>query len=373
MTTRFDHQLAEIRAAMQQGSDRHFFQALRALASDTEDLSDEESTTLVQKIAPMLPGLVGTFAKLAIVAGAMVERGASPMSLAEVLPERVLMTMASYLTLERIWDRAAQGRPLPEFTPPLDQMLLHEIEETVAVYVRRSGQSEQAEQSGRRIAQIAYSWFSLEDWINPLISAMTSSREFRDAMAWREDIADGAGRLKHRSERAYWLHGLCLVRDDEPLIVLDPTTGRGFRLTMSGVGDNYQLHTLLADRLIRPEHGGLLDTQPPEPAWVEAATTASPGPFDVTNPIMRRFRLFDGHGGYVYPEGRPADIEPLDGVRVLVLHPPNGNYGWSNGRAYASMVPTLTLDREIEPAEAAQWLSRIAPARETDMMARSPR
>lgn len=358
---------------MQQGSDQRFFQALRALAADTEDLSGEELTALVEKIAPMLPGLVGTFAKLAIVAGAMVERGASPMPLAEVLPERVFMTMASYLTLERIWDRTAQGRPLPAFEPPLDQAVMREIEETVAAHFRQSGQSERAGETERRIAQIAYSWFSLDDWINPLISAMMRSREFRDAMEWREDLADGASRLKHRSGRADWLHGLCLVLDDEPLIVLDPGSGRGFRLTMSGVGDNYQLHTLLADRLIRPEHGGLLDTQPPEPAWVEAATTAPPGPFDLTSPVIRRFRLFDGHGSYIYPEGWPADIEPLDGVRVLVLHPPNGTRGWNHARAYVSMVPTLTFDGEIEPEEAARWLSRIAPARETDMMARSPR
>jgi hypothetical protein len=353
---------------MRQGSDRRFFRALRALGLDTENSSAEELTALVGKIAPILPGLVGTFAKLAVVAGAMVERGASPMPLAEVLPERVFMTMASYLTLERIWDRAARGRPLPEFKPPLDQEAMREIEETVAAHVGQTGRTGKAGQSERNVAQIAYSWFSLDDWIDPLISAMMLSREFRESMDWRGDIADGADRLRRRSERAHWLHGLCLVCDDEPLVVLDPASGRGFRLTMSGVGDNYQLHTLLADRLIRPGHGGLLDAQPPEPAWVAAATTAVPGPFDMSSPIMRRFRLFDGYGDYVHPDGWPADIKPLDGARVLVLHPPNGNYGWNNGRAYVSMVPTLTVEQELEEAEAADWLSRVVPAKETDLM-----
>jgi hypothetical protein len=32
------------------------------------------------------------------------------------------------------------------------------------------------------------------------------------------------------------------------------------------------------------------------------------------------------------------------------------------------MVPSLTLDQEMEPGEAARWLSRIEPARETDAM-----
>lgn len=48
-----------------------------------------------------------------------------------------------------------------------------------------------------------------------------------------------------------------------------------------------------------------------------------------------------------------------------------GMYGWKNARAYVSMVPTLTLEQEIEAAEVAHWLSRIAPARETDLMGRN--
>lgn len=285
---------------MAQGSDRLFFQALRRLATDSEGLEVEESTALVEQIAPMLPGLVGTFSKLAVVAGALVERGASPMALVEVLPERAFMTMASRLALERMWDLATQGRPLPEFKPPRDAAVVREILETLRAEARRLGRPEQ------HVEQVAYSWFSLDDWINPLIAAMASGREFRKAMAWREDVADGAGRLKQRSEGAHWLYGLCRVCDDEPLIALDPTSGRGFRLTMSGVGDNYQLHTLLADRLMRPGHGGLLEGRPPEPAWVRAASAGPAGPFDPTKPITRRLRLFDGHGGYVYPEGWPA-------------------------------------------------------------------
>lgn len=65
---------------------------------------------------------------------------------------------------------------------------------------------------------------------------------------------------------------------------------------------------------------------------------------------------------------RPADIAPLDGARVVVLHAPLGRYGWSSGRTYQHMTPTLTLDRFMEPAEAAGWLDRVVPARENDLM-----
>ena len=158
-----------------------------------------------------------------------------------------------------------------------------------------------------------------------------------------------------------------MVLDDEPLVVLDPASGRGFRLTMSGVGDNFQLHTLLADRL--SGHDGIPGLEPPPHDWVAEATDAPLVSHPGTDPIVRRFRLYDGTGSYVYPEGRPADIGMTAGMRVLVIHPPNGMYGWANARTYAHMTPTLTLDTALTPGEAADWLGRIAPANETDMMA----
>ena len=362
MTSPFGPVLAEIEDAMRRGLDSRFLQCVARLATDTRGIDTEAMTTLVEQIAPMLRGLGGTYSKLAVLAGALVERGASPMALVEVLPERTAATMTRYRVLQQTWPHAADGKPLPAFEPPLNEALLNRVEDTLVSWAKRNGRSEQ------QALLIAYSWFSVDDWINSLISAMMVSREFRAAMGSREQVLEGAAALARQLPRAHWLHGLCLVCDDEPLIVLDPTSGRAFQLTMSGVGDNYQLHTLLADRLIGPGRGGVLEGERPEPAWVQAATTGPTGSFDPSTPITRRFRLFDGRGNYVYPEGWPADIEPLDGVRVLVLHPAKGAYGWKNGRAYVSMVPALTFDREVKSDEAAHWLSRIVPARETDVM-----
>jgi hypothetical protein len=269
--------------------------------------------------------------------------------------------MAYCVALLERWALASGGRALPEFRPPLDIAVLNVVKHTLVADAKQRGLPE------RNALLMAYSWFSVDDWINPMISCMVE-REFRAVMGWQGQVRDAAAALEEHLDRAHWLYGLSLVCDDEPLIVLDPVSGRGFRLTMSGVGDNYQLHTLLAVRLLGRGHGGLLDTARPKPQWVQAATVGSPRPSDEREPIMRRFRLFDGHGAYVYPEGWPADIVPLDGVRVLTLRPPKGDFGWMQGRSYVDMVPTLTLDGELEPADAAHWLSRIAPARETDLM-----
>jgi hypothetical protein len=159
------------------------------------------------------------------------------------------------------------------------------------------------------------------------------------------------------------------VVDDEPLVVIDNATGRGYRLTISGVGDNHQLHTLLADRLIGDPEQGMVPGERPVPEWVAAATT---GPSEVEAGIQRRFRLYDGAGTYIYPEGKPADIVQIDGARVIVLYPPRGNFRWLHGRTYLGMIPAMTLDAVMTAGEAAAWRGRITPARETDVFARNP-
>lgn len=88
---------------------------------------------------------------------------------------------------------------------------------------------------------------------------------------------------------------------------------------------------------------------------------------------QRRFRLFDATGAYIYPEGRPADIALVEGARVIALHPPLGDYGWTCGRTYEHMVPALTLDHIMTPEQASAWRARITPARETDLLGRTSR
>jgi hypothetical protein len=211
------------------------------------------------------------------------------------------------------------------------------------------------------------SWFDVRDWIKPMIIVL-ADRGCRAALTGEERarVRDAAAAIAGRVDGAQWLQGLAMVLDDEPLIVLDPASGCGFRLTMSGVGDNFQLYTLLAGRL----SGSVPHLEPPPRAWVEQATGAPLVTQPPTGPINRRFRLFDGNGAYVYPDGRPAGIGTTDGTRILVLHPPHGNYGWSHGRAYPHMPPQLTLDAVLGEAEAAEWPGRITPAIENDLMAR---
>ncbi|MFJ8489479.1 hypothetical protein ACIRBZ_14100 [Streptomyces sp. NPDC094038] len=296
----------------------------------------------------------------AVLVGACVEWGASPMALVDVLPQRASEAMMLNKMVPEFWDEAARGRSLPE---PVSAGT-HELVRTLTGPARwRRGADKDT------MTRIAMSWFDMEHWLKALITVMADAA-FRAAVAddVKAELREHAAAVAHRSQRAAWAGALAAVLDDEPLIVIEPRTQRGYALTMSGVGDNGQLHILLADRLVGEPGQGLVAGDRPARSWVEAATSGDPrlGP---DAPAIRCFRLFDGQGAYIGPEGVPADIGFLDGTRVLVLHPPNGNYALSVGRVFEHMMPALRLDRMLEPVETQRRLTRLAPAVENDLMA----
>jgi hypothetical protein len=349
----------ELMPVMSRGDLAGFRGLFERLASEGRRLSADELTAAVGELAPVLAHKPeGVFAQLTLIAGAYVEWGGSAVALAANAPTCTLMTMRLRMRFSELWPVVGGGRaePSQEQAPAMNELL---------GLFRAAAGGRGLGRSGREPDEIAVSWFDAPHWVNLMITAL-GSREFRAAADLLPEIGEAAARLGDAVPRAHWLTGLVRVLDDEPVIVLDHASGRGFRLTMSGIGDNFQLHTLLADRLIGDPARGLLSGERPAPTWVAAATAGPPqGPLD--DPIERRFRLFDGTGAYVYPEGCPADIPVVDGVRVIVLHPPRGRYRWAGGRTYQHMVPALALDAVMTPDEVRAWRARIQPARETDL------
>lgn len=352
----------ELFAAMEAGRARPYRRALARLAKSARTAGPADLTAAVEALAPRLPGLGGDFAEVAVLAAALVEQGASPLALAGVLPHRVAEAMMLNEALPDLWAGAGNEGPPPE-------PVAASAPELIAGLMPLAGPPRSVDVAALR--RIAMSWSDMDDWLKAFLSLMTDP-SFRAAVPAevKRDVRESAALLAVRSQPAAWAGQLAAVLDGEPLIVLDPGARRGYALTMSGIGDNLQLHTLLADRLIGDPADGLVAGERPDPSWVAAATTGNPH-LGTDNPAVRRFRLFDGHGGYVSPpDAVPADIRPLDGTRVLVLHPPNGSYGMGVGRVFEHMAPTLTLDRHLTPEETASWLARISPAVENDLMAR---
>ncbi|MEV6241528.1 hypothetical protein [Lentzea sp. NPDC051838] len=150
-----------------------------------------------------------------------------------------------------------------------------------------------------------------------------------------------------------WLFGLLQVVDLETLVVLHPLSGKGFEVTIGGLGDNAQFHTLLGYRLVP----AFLEGEPPQQAWVEAASV---GPdLEPEGGIQGQFELSDAFGETIWNEGRPADIPLLDGVRVVVLGTPAYVRLWNAGRLYPMMTPMVDVTRELSPDEVASWLAKV--------------
>jgi hypothetical protein len=347
----------EMLPTMQRGDLNGFHRLHRQLVTEARGRSESDLTEAIERLAPILARRPeGVFARLALAAGAFVEWGGSPLALAENAPACTVMTMMLRVAFLEEWPRVGGGQPEPDVDNP------PEMTDLIALF---QAACHDLGVNERVATMTAVSWFDAPHWANLMI-ILLARREFRDVAGLRKEIADDAQKLADTVPRAHWLPGLALVLDDEPLVAIDQATGRGYRLTMSGLGDNYQLHTLLADRVIGDPSTGLLTGERPLLSWVAAATTAPPQ-MPAENLIRRRFRLFDATGTYVSPEGRPADIAVVDGVRLVVLHPPRGNYMWMSGRVYEAMVPTLTLDHILDPDEAHTWHRRATPARETDL------
>ncbi|MDT7790040.1 MAG: hypothetical protein QOF58_8459 [Pseudonocardiales bacterium] len=171
-----------------------------------------------------------------------------------------------------------------------------------------------------------------------------------------EDIRQG---LPHRSRLLAsvptdsWLFGLLQVLDLENVLVLHPLSGKAFEVTIGGLGDNFQLHTLLAYRLIP----AFLPGEPPLQAWVEAASVGEE--LEPAGGIHGQFELSDAFGDMIWHEGRPSDIPLLDGVRVVVLSPPPYARSWNAGRLYPMMTPMVDVTRELSVDEAASWLAKV--------------
>jgi hypothetical protein len=81
----------------------------------------------------------------------------------------------------------------------------------------------------------------------------------------------------------------------------------------------------------------------------------------------REFRAVMEHRDWARDAARAmaGKLDIADGV----LHPPLAPFGWTAGRFYPFVAPSLTVDRVLDPAEAANWLGRVAPAVQDDLMA----
>jgi hypothetical protein len=209
-----------------------------------------------------------------------------------------------------------------------------------------------------RAAALAEAWFSCRSWIQPVLH-LAQRKDIRTTLPDRDRLTAASDAIREHMTTADWLHGLLLVLDDETLVILHRPTGFGYRVTISGIGDNFQLHTLLAAALTGKKSRGLIPGKAPSPAEVAAA---SDGP-DLTprGGIQARFSMADAYGDGIWLEGRPADIPDLEGTRVVILDPAPYPRSWDAGRTYPQMQPEVTVQEILNDMSSAYWLDKVRP------------
>ncbi len=322
-----------------------FSAALGGAAAAGGTAGPEEVRDALARLEQPLRRLAFAFgSEVALLAGSLAERSAEPTALLPVLADRAAEAMETAAAFAEMY-RAEFGEP-PD---PQEQ-------EHVTEVLQRAGELAAARGIGPERAELfVQAWYSTDDWVQPVLYLAQRS-DVRAALPQRDRLAAAIEPLADTFGAAAWLGGLLDVLDDEPLIVLDrgfAGTGRGWRATIGGIGDNFQLHTLLADALI-----GTLPGRRPTAAEVAAARDGDPEP---AGGIRGSFNLADAYGGWIWNEGKPADIPHLDGVRVVVLDAEPYERSWNAGRLYPAMVPTLEVT-PLPADEAARWLGSVKPA-----------
>lgn len=335
-----NQELDRLTQAAQQDNEETFCQALNDLWARARDTTDTTRlSTLVAKLAGHFPGLPTHWgSRLGMVCGALVERGATPTPLVAPIAAGVHAALTDTRLLIETWTAEQEAPPLPDPTDDHD---------------KQSGYQRLLDLMEQRAAEAAImAWYELDTW---KCSAQTllQFRTIRDQWPDRTDLAQQVSFVNEYHGGLGFLLSLLAVLDDEPLTVVHRETHTGFRLRISGIGDNFQLHTLIAAAVTGSESEGFLSGPSPTESEILAATDGPP-----EAEMHGYFNLVDLTGKWIWNEGYPADIPVMNGQRVIVLDPPPYARSWNIGRSFPHMQPTCILEHILPDDEARQWITQ---------------
>jgi hypothetical protein len=332
------------------------------------DERDRALGVLVDRLARWRPEDADGTAHAALGAGVLVEAGAPPRRLGEVL----LAALPGVLRAARRYaDRCLAEPSAPSAGPEAagaggaagdgdDDVLV-----AVAGHAIRRD-TFRAHLAGDRPG--ACCLVDLRTWVLPAVAALTRDRELLLRATRDADLTAAAAAL--RDSPAHWLDLLLGVRLDEAWLVLCPVEGRAFRVRLDGVADNRTLQLLLAEELVPLGVPGTVN--PPD----VVAFCRGGAPWPETSTVLGSWNLYDYRAApydlavpasvpttaWVWGEGRPTDVPELDGVRTLLVGPQQPWRSWRVGRPFAALGSDVTVEAELGPVETANALGRARAA-----------
>lgn len=375
--------------------ERHAFEAARAAALGVMEAATELDLAalddLQRQLTPAIEGAsIDRAGIAALVCGALVEGGADPEIALEPLLERLPQVLAGardYLRrcrqrhLEQTGalleddadladtdDGSRAAQLLADVSPGAhggtvehdeEELLEPEIPASVAAWV------------AERHPDQARAWHALDFWCQPAIAMLSRAEELRASLE-REVFRDTLEVLRHEHRGAAYLWQLIEVLDDEPLLVLDPVTRRGFRLRISGISDNFQLQVLLAARLMGDAEAGMLSGVRPSSAALDVARGDGPQQIDET--FVASWELFgwqalrsdstlpdplEAPDHHVPVDDIPAAIPDFEGVRTVLLGRSPRPRSWSIARMFGALHASIELEAVLGASEVDAILQRM--------------
>lgn len=224
-------------------------------------------------------------------------------------------------------------------------------------------------------------WVGISNWTLPAIACLTRDAALRNGAIAQLSAAKRLAQLHHRVGS---LSILLTVLDDEPFIVIHPSSGIGFRVRVSGVVDNFQLHTLLADVLVqepaprviswlRSGAPGLPGKRPP-PEVAAVARGHGPQQSDMYSDgvwDLYDWRALEQDGTlpekveaqyWIGGEGLPADIARFGNDRVILVGPPSYGRTWNSSRYFGALRADVVLEEALTKAAVDELLLSMGRA-----------
>lgn len=275
----------------------------------------------------------GPRAVVAVLVGACVERGADAERCAPGVLAGLRTALEGAAAFAGAWRATGGGEfPVPDAGEPGEEIV------------------------GRAGFDAAVGWWTLRQWEMAAVALLNHRAVRGRADDGRRELLRLLTTVEETSGQQFRSLGYALqVLDDEPLVALHRTSGTGYALRFFGVGDNFQLHTLLADALIG---GGHVEGYAPS-SQEAAVCRETPGQVDTVG----SFELTAPDGGRLWNEGTPADIPVVDGVRLLVLDEPSYRRSWPAGRFFPGMRGDVILERALEQEETERWFALVSPVK----------
>jgi hypothetical protein len=190
-----------------------------------------------------------------------------------------------------------------------------------------------------------------------------------EARAALADLQPRAAELEDERDGAGWIATMLRVLHEAPFVAVEWDTRLGLAGRMSGISENFQLHTLLMDEF--PQRGWRRKRR------VSAdivANARGEGPQTHRGQILGAWNLYtyeavvDGKlpdisdqsmwRTWIFNEGTPAEIPELDGHRLIILGPPPYSRGWSAQRTFARMPASLDA-HPLPRAEVDAWFAKL--------------